>query len=305
VRSLFAIVALAGCSFRHGLAAGGSGIDDAPPVIDVAIADSPRDAMHDAPHDGPPDSDGDGVPDATDNCPTIANADQADEDGDGLGDVCDNCPHIANANQANADGDGVGDVCDPNPSTGGDHIVLFLGFNSATDISGWSQAGTNANFQVTGGKLSQMGDSDLAILWNNSINAKRAWVTTHVNYVSLGTYQFNGFSIMSEFLRPPSFGTGAGCGEMRDTMVNSDAAFYNLVAYNGSGFMNNVYTGGTPNVSAGHSQMYTAHADTSDNMNCKIGSATYAGYVGALSGTGVNFSVAGVKATFDYLVVID
>ena len=36
-----------------------------------------------------PDADGDGVPDASDNCPSQANADQADYDGDGQGDVCD------------------------------------------------------------------------------------------------------------------------------------------------------------------------------------------------------------------------
>ena len=35
-----------------------------------------------------------------------------DADGDGEADGCDNCPNVANANQADADGDGVGDVCD-------------------------------------------------------------------------------------------------------------------------------------------------------------------------------------------------
>jgi MYXO-CTERM domain-containing protein len=34
------------------------------------------------------DSDGDGIGDASDNCPTLENPDQADEDGDGVGDVC-------------------------------------------------------------------------------------------------------------------------------------------------------------------------------------------------------------------------
>ncbi|MFK5877977.1 MAG: thrombospondin type 3 repeat-containing protein [Flavobacteriaceae bacterium] len=71
------------------------------------------------------DADGDGIDDITDNCPMIANADQADNDNDGLGDVCDddddndtildvndNCPWTANTDQSDIDGDGIGDVCD-------------------------------------------------------------------------------------------------------------------------------------------------------------------------------------------------
>ena len=72
------------------------------------------------------DADGDGVPDASDNCPAVANAAQTDTDGDGQGDACDtdddndgvddttdNCPLVANPNQEDADGNGVGDPCDP------------------------------------------------------------------------------------------------------------------------------------------------------------------------------------------------
>jgi len=78
---------------------------------------------------GPTDSDGDGIPDDQDNCPTVANADQADSDGDGIGDACDtvdpvdsdmdgipddedNCPNTPNADQSDIDGDGIGDACD-------------------------------------------------------------------------------------------------------------------------------------------------------------------------------------------------
>jgi len=43
----------------------------------------------------PGDSDGDGALDPFDNCPTVANLDQADNDGDAWGDACDNCPAVA------------------------------------------------------------------------------------------------------------------------------------------------------------------------------------------------------------------
>jgi hypothetical protein len=50
----------------------------------------------------PPDADGDGVPDASDNCPTVANAGQANADGDSTGDACDTC--------TDTDGDGFGNL---------------------------------------------------------------------------------------------------------------------------------------------------------------------------------------------------
>jgi Zn-dependent metalloprotease len=62
-----------------------------------------------------PDGDGDGVADAYDNCPTVANADQADFDNDGQGDACD----------ADDDNDGVLDGNDQCSNTLPTPIVII------------------------------------------------------------------------------------------------------------------------------------------------------------------------------------
>jgi hypothetical protein len=62
------------------------------------------------------DTDNDGFVDACDNCPTVANANQADGDSDGVGNACDNCPFVSNPTQADGDNDGVGNACDNCPN---------------------------------------------------------------------------------------------------------------------------------------------------------------------------------------------
>ncbi len=72
------------------------------------------------------DTDADTVPNFRDNCPTVANTNQADLNSNGIGDACeivdadgdtipdgsDNCPAVANLGQENADSDSAGDACE-------------------------------------------------------------------------------------------------------------------------------------------------------------------------------------------------
>ena len=55
------------------------------------------------------DSDSDGIPDGSDNCPTVYNPDQVDTDDDGIGDVCDPDEEQESA-KADFNGDGVSDL---------------------------------------------------------------------------------------------------------------------------------------------------------------------------------------------------
>ena len=91
--------------------------------------------------------DGDKVVDTDDNCPTIANSDQADLDKDEVGDVCDNCPLDFNRDQANFNnltdesGDACGDADDDGVADADDNCRLDFNpdqanFNNLTDATG-------------------------------------------------------------------------------------------------------------------------------------------------------------------------
>lgn len=81
-----------------------------------------------------------------------------DEDHDGYADLCDNCPGIANPDQANRleeanlqAKDQVGDICDPAPDLPGDTIAAFISFDEPGAISSWSPL--NGSWRIVDGQM--------------------------------------------------------------------------------------------------------------------------------------------------------
>ena len=100
------------------------------------------------------DPDGDHVTNDRDNCPAVANPDQANEDGDKFGEACDPCPQLKDDVGADSDGDGIGDLCDPNAMVK-DRRWLYEGFH--TGLPGWPTR--TLNWTVAGDKLRAMSDN--------------------------------------------------------------------------------------------------------------------------------------------------
>ncbi|WP_217702824.1 PHB depolymerase family esterase [Pseudoalteromonas sp. HF66] len=141
------------------------------------------------------DADNDGVLDGIDNCPNVANADQADNDNDGIGNVCDstpdgetsdsdsdgvsdsldNCPLVANSEQLDNDADGVGDTCDSTPN--GDY--------QCTETTSSNYAHVQANRATTNGSYAfAVGSGDNLGLYNTFYTSTLA--QTSAGYYELG-----------------------------------------------------------------------------------------------------------------------
>ncbi len=88
------------------------------------------------------DTDGDGVPDARDNCPTLANADQLDTDHNGIGDACEFGLTLATA------GAGSGTVGGAGRYAVGAAVTLTATADSGSTFAGWSPAPCAASFTM-------------------------------------------------------------------------------------------------------------------------------------------------------------
>lgn len=106
---------------------------------------------------GVTDADGDGVNDDVDNCPAVANADQADLDNDGTGDVCDadiDGDGVDNGQDAfptdpsewaDSDGDGFGDNSDPFPNSDTGATIVVDGNDSGVANQSFGDGSTMAD----------------------------------------------------------------------------------------------------------------------------------------------------------------
>ncbi|MCE7938147.1 hypothetical protein DCC79_07230 [bacterium] len=155
------------------------------PVLDIIVMPAETDA------------DDDGIDDDEDNCPEVANTDQADLDDDGIGDACDadrdgdgidddedNCPAVSNADQGDYDGDGDGDACDADDDNDGvldgDDAYPHGSLDSAVVIDGCDAGVANHVFAD--------GSS-----FNDLIGACAAGAANHGAFVSCVTQLANGW----------------------------------------------------------------------------------------------------------------
>ncbi|MEZ4364632.1 MAG: hypothetical protein R3B48_30935 [Kofleriaceae bacterium] len=110
----------------------------------------------DAPMVEDDDPDRDDVKNPNDNCPNVANPNQANDDGDALGDACDPCPWKANEDTTDADGDKLTDICDPDPRFA-DQLIYFDGFDKieagATLPTGWTALNSTGEWTAQDGAL--------------------------------------------------------------------------------------------------------------------------------------------------------
>jgi hypothetical protein len=202
----------------------------APPRYDAEASapESGRDGISDADASGAPDVADvkvtvDAGPDTKADAGCVATAIH-DEDGDGIADSCDNCPTVANADQADVgevnvggSADGVGDACDPRPAGGGDSILLFDPFTSGQIGPDWQtyggtwQAGPDSIAQTATGNVQELDRVGFASMSDYLVE-------TLVTLDALPTSESRATLV---FRMNPSNHNGWGCAVMKNVLVLS------------------------------------------------------------------------------------
>ncbi len=163
---------------------------------------------------------------------------KTDEDNDGVPDGCDNCPAIANPNQADSDRDGVGDACDPHTADPHDHLAFFDGFTRAD--SAWQVFGGTWTF--TGTAMQGQSASDGTLILTGTTFQDPTVTVLFTGPQDLGTTQttaltvYTGISPGSESATPASLSCGIqyASGHSLASYYNSQTATILLAGASGT-----------------------------------------------------------------------
>jgi len=144
------------------------------------------------------DGDSDGIIDLDDNCPNVANLDQADDDNDGIGNACDDDYQEGDGNgQEYSLSDIVINEFVSDPATGEtEWIELFNNTGSLIDLTNWTIEDNTANPESLGGETLQAGEwlalnqgQDFSFLLNNIGDIiKLKYNDTIIDQVSYGNF---------------------------------------------------------------------------------------------------------------------
>jgi hypothetical protein len=266
------------CAFDGGADPGDDSGEDADPGDDSSIGDA----------------DNDGVPDTTDNCVDLANADQGDEDRDDVGDVCDLCPTIE-APHGDADGDGVGDPCDPNPGTAGDSLVLFDGFHGGALAPEWTRfdeaGGGNPSWTVNADALiAEAGEGGTVMLRQVGNPGDRLQVDVAAIVDTIGPGSQRSFGVISDGGDDPLEYDFCAA-----SFTNSRAELWRYEGGNFTFLDDDVITAGVG--------AYQLRARTTSGIMCTVNNRELFPTAGTGIGDHVGFRVRGAKVRISYIAV--
>ena len=271
----------------------------APDVVDAGTRDA------DASTPPPPPPDADAGPDPVDvrdaGPPCWGTPSTNDEDNDGVVDECDNCPSIANANQANVRevnagnaADGVGDACDPRPDDGGDSIFLFDGMNFTTIPPEWVNVGAGS-WTADGSSLSPNG-----ILTGQEL--ARTFPSSLGNYLAETAFTFNALDVNGSANLPFRMdGSGNGWRCVVGTPDGISGQFFLGQVIGGVSETPPVIT--SIPVPRPGSRYRVLAGGYGTNIYCMLGSTERQNRSGANASGQAGIRCSGTDASFEYLLV--
>jgi len=309
-----AVCTAAACSY-HGRDASPDGGDDVPDARGVVDGHPGPDSPPGTPDAMPADGDGDGVPDSADNCPGVSNASQANEDGDDRGNACDLCPHkpgtLTAGSDADADGDSIGDQCDPR--AGADRLVVFLGFDQASDVSQFQAVEGAATWSVSGGALhvaeTTSADTD-QMSWTGESITGTVVVDAGIRVDSVPEPANSGTRIASVvgayYVGSPVDFYACGLRGSSAGAATTVAAWHYVDPPTVDAVMTNPFTGTFSAGAHAETRLWAVDNGSDSTLDCWADSTTVSASVPGYVPVGPpGFRTVGTAAAFDYLFVVE